>query len=165
MELKNLLAHELTQEYNITKKFLENYPEGQNDYAPHEKSTKLQPLTDHIVDIFNWPALMMNTDYLDFAEGGEQPPAPEDKAGFLKKLDDSYQKGLQALEGASDDQMDQRWQLRMGGKVLADWSKYESLRHALSQITHHRAQLGTYYRMQNIPVPGSYGPSADDQSF
>ena len=53
----------------------------------------------------------------------------------------------------------------IGGKVLADYSKYGAIRHALNQLTHHRAQLGVYYRLNDIPVPGSYGPSADEQNF
>lgn len=165
MEILQLLAKEFTEEYHTTKKFIHNYPEGKNAYAPHEKSTKMQPLTEHIVDIFQWPALILDTAYIDFADGGDRKPAPEDKAGFVKMLDSNFQKGLAAIEQANDEKLEERWQLRLSGQILADWSKYESLRHVLNQVTHHRAQLGTYYRLLEIAVPSSYGPSADEATF
>ncbi|QNS40861.1 damage-inducible protein DinB [Chryseobacterium manosquense] len=159
------LKDELKQEYETTAKFIENFPEGKNDYAPHEKSMKLMPLATHIVEIFAWPETMLNTDTLDFAAGDYQPTILSTKKELQQKLEEDYAKGKAALDSVSEEDLDGRWSMSMGEQVLAEWSKYGAIRHALDQITHHRAQLGVYYRLNDIPLPGSYGPSADEQGF
>jgi uncharacterized damage-inducible protein DinB len=83
----------------------------------------------------------------------------------MQKLESDYAAGKAALEKASEEDLEPSWALKMSGQTLSEWSKYGAIRHALNQITHHRAQLGVYYRLNNIPLPGSYGPSADDQKF
>lgn len=166
MNIKEELKSELTQEYHTTKKFFDLFPEGKDDYAPHEKSMKLKPLVKHISDIFGWPDFMIKTDYLDLGAGSAAQQVPiNNRADLLNSLDAAYQKGLQSLDNLDEKELDKRWQLRHSGHVLADWTKYQSLRHALNQITHHRAQLGVYYRTLDIPLPSSYGPSADIQTF
>ncbi|CAM2801824.1 damage-inducible protein DinB [Chryseobacterium flavum] len=165
MDTLSQLKSELEGEFQTTKKFIERYPEGKNDYAPHEKSMKMMPLATHLVEIFEWPDTILNTSELDFAKGGYQPSQLSSKDDLLKKLDESYQAGVKALENASEEQLNPSWTIKNDGHELASWSKYGAIRHALNQITHHRAQLGVYYRLNDIPLPGSYGPSADQQSF
>ncbi len=162
--LPNIKA-ELKQEYETTKKFFENFPEDKNDYAPHEKSMKMMPLATHIAEIFGWPAFMMNTEKLDFSAGDYKPTVLNTKAELLQKLDDDYEDSVKTLAAISEDDLNGRWKMTMGEHVIADYSKYEAMRHALNQATHHRAQLGIYYRLNDIPLPGSYGPSADDENF
>lgn len=159
--LKNL-KDELTEEYGITKKFLNNFPNGKDAYAPHRKSMKLMDLTTHIVDIFGWPQVILNTDYLDFADG-YNPEKMENREDLLQQLDKQYKAGMEALENANEADLRPKWSIRMNGQIIMEWTKYGAIRHGLNQITHHRAQLGVYYRLLNIPVPGSYGPSADEQ--
>ncbi len=84
---------------------------------------------------------------------------------LMKKLEDDYQSAKTALENSTENDLNPSWTIKNDGHELASWSKYGAIRHALNQITHHRAQLGVYYRLNNIPLPGSYGPSADQQSF
>ncbi|MCH5600915.1 DinB family protein [Niabella ginsengisoli] len=69
------------------------------------------------------------------------------------------------MEKATEADLEPFWSLKYNGNKLAEWTKYAAIRHSLNQITHHRAQLGVYYRLNDIKVPGSYGPSADDQNF
>lgn len=157
--LKNL-KDELTEEYNTTKKFLNNFPKDKNDYAPHTKSMKLMDLATHIVDIFGWPQFILNTDYLDFADG-YNPEKMGSKEDLLQQLEKQHKAGMQALENAKEADLKLNWSIRMNGEKIMEWSKYGAIRHGLNQVTHHRAQLGVYYRLLNIPVPGSYGPSAD----
>ena len=157
--LKNL-REELTEEYNTTKKFLNNFPNDKNDYAPHEKSTKLMNLTTHIVDIFGWPPIILNTDCLDFADG-YTPEKMDNKEDLQNQLDKQYKSGMNALEMAKEEDLKPNWSIQMNGQKIMEWTKYGAIRHGLNQITHHRAQLGVYYRLLDIPVPGSYGPSAD----
>jgi uncharacterized damage-inducible protein DinB len=159
------LKTELHQEYVTTKKFIENFPEGKNDYTPHEKSFKMMPLAVHIVEIFAWPAVILSTSELDFGKNEYKPTILNTKTELMKKLDDDFSAGKAALEKASEADLNPTWALKMSGQTLNEWSKYGAIRHALNQITHHRAQLGVYYRLNNIPLPGSYGPSADDQKF
>lgn len=161
METLENLKKELNDEYAITKKFVERFPEGKNDYAPHEKSMKMMPLATHIVEIFAWPEIIFKTEVLDFAAGDYTPTILDKKAELIQKLDEDFERGKTALENASEEDLDKRWSMKNGEQVLMDFSKYGAIRHALNQITHHRAQLGVYYRLNNIDLPGSYGPSAD----
>lgn len=165
MDTLPLLRKELEQEYQTTKKFLEKFPEGKNEYAPHEKSMKMMPLAIHIAEIFGWPDFMMKTEKLDFAAGDYQPTVLETKAELQKKFEEDYQKSKATLEGMSEEDLNGRWKMTMGEHLIADYNKYEAIRVALDQITHHRAQLGVYYRLNDIALPGSYGPSADDENF
>ena len=105
------------------------------------------------------------TEKLDFAAGDYQPANITTKEELMQRFEDDYAKSKTALDTAKEVDLDGKWSMNMGEKVLADYSKYGAIRHALNQLTHHRAQLGVYYRLNDIPVPGSYGPSADEQNF
>ena len=94
-----------------------------------------------------------------------KPTSVNNTAEILAILEKSVAAGKAALENAKEEDLNGRWVLKNGDQVLADYSKYETIRHSLSQTSHHRAQLGVYLRLLNIPIPGSYGPSADSQSF
>lgn len=164
MDILKNLKEELTGEYTTTKNFLNYFPSSKNDYAPHEKSMKMMNLTNHIVDIFGWPQLILNTDYLDLS-ADYKPEKMKDKEDLLVYLDKQYNSGIKALERAKEDDLKPEWSLQMNGHKVMEWAtKYDAIRHGLNQITHHRAQLGVYYRLLGIHVPGSYGPSADEQN-
>lgn len=119
-------------------------------------------LSTHIVDIFGWPDIVLKTDHIDFSDG-YSPEKMTDKQSLLQFLDRQYSKAMETLKNAEEAQLQPNWSIQMNGQKLAEWSKYGAIRHGLNQITHHRAQLGVYYRLLDIPVPGSYGPSADEQ--
>ncbi|GEJ45059.1 MULTISPECIES: DinB family protein [unclassified Chryseobacterium] len=165
MDTLSQLKSELEGEFQTTKKFIELFPEGKNDYAPHEKSMKMMPLATHLVEVFEWPNTILKTSELDFAKGDYKPTVLSTKADLMKKLEEDYQSAKTALESSNEEDLNPSWTIKNDGHELASWSKYGAIRHALNQITHHRAQLGVYYRLNNIPLPGSYGPSADQQSF
>lgn len=165
MNIISELKSELKNEYDTTRKFFENFPEDKNDYTPHEKSMKMMPLASHIAEVFAWPKMILNTSELDFGKGDYQPASPANREELLKKLDNDYQEGISSLETATEDLLEPNWSLKMNGDTLAEWSKYGAIRHALNQATHHRAQLGVYYRLNDIALPSSYGPTADQESF
>ncbi|KMQ69724.1 damage-inducible protein DinB [Chryseobacterium sp. FH2] len=165
MDTLSQLKNELDAEYQTTRKFFEAYPEGKNDYAPHEKSSKMMPLATHIAEIFEWPNAMLKTSELDFAKVNYKPSNLYTKDDLLQKLDENYHSGKAALEQAKEEDLDKIWSLKNNGEELRKWTKYGSIRHGLNQITHHRAQLGVYYRLNDIPLPGSYGPTADNPDF
>jgi uncharacterized damage-inducible protein DinB len=165
MNIIELLLKELEAEFNTTKKFLAIVPVDKFDWAPHEKSMKMKSLAVHIADLPSWVSLALTTDGLDFETAPYVEQPVENAEDLVKILADNYEKGKAELEKATEENLNGRWVLSMGKQVLADYSKYETIRHSLSQTTHHRAQLGVYLRLLNIPIPGSYGPSADDQNF
>jgi uncharacterized damage-inducible protein DinB len=165
METLPNLQKELAQEYAITRKFIDLFPEGKNEYAPHEKSMPLMPLATHVVEIVGWPDFISKTEKLDFAAGDYNPPKLETKEDLQNLLEKSYQASRESLAQMTEAGLNGRWTMHLGDQLLADYNKYEAMRHALSQLIHHRAQLGVYYRLNNIPVPASYGPSADEQHF
>ncbi|HXS58797.1 MAG TPA: DinB family protein [Hanamia sp.] len=162
MEIMPLLSKELEQEANITRKFLRLVPLDKSDWKPHEKSMSMETLAVHIATLPSWIDLALNSAGIDFATTPYKPPTINTSDDLLKIFEDSLSKGKQALANNKDEVLDQKWTLRNGDQVLAEMTKYESARHSFSQTIHHRAQLGVYLRLLNIPVPGSYGPSADD---
>ena len=165
MDTLQQLESELEQEYKTTKKFFELYPEDKPDYAPHVKSMKMKDLAGHIAEVFAWPVVIMNTPGIDFAKGDYVPTVVNSKKELLEILDKNYQAGMEALKKAKEADLEPSWHFANDGHILAEWSKYGAIRQSLNQVTHHRAQLGVFYRLLDIPLPGSYGPTADSQSF
>ncbi len=163
MELLEELQQELASEYEITKKFIAHYPEELNDWRPHEKSGTMLWLAIHVVEIFAWPYAIMNTPYLDFAVTPYAQPPLKTRQELRQKLDADYQLGAETLAALKPEELDGSWDVRQGDTVFMKWSKYGAIRHAFQQITHHRAQRGVYYRLNNVYVPASYGPSADER--
>lgn len=165
MDIINSLKQEFQEEAAITKKFLMLIPEDKYDWAPHEKSMSLKQLAVHIAELPSWVSMAVNTDGLDFATSNYAPTPIENNEKLLELFERSLKEGNIALENAQEDQFGLRWTLKSGETILWDGTKYSMIRHAFSQTTHHRAQLGVYLRLLNIPIPGSYGPSADNQNF
>ncbi|MBB4080551.1 putative damage-inducible protein DinB [Lewinella aquimaris] len=164
MQITHLLQTELAHEYSTTAKFFDRYPVDKNKYAPHEKSMALSHLVTHLTHIFGWTGDMLATSYMDLAD--TKTPSPlTSSSDLIAELDKNFNHSKEALSKATDDDLESNWALKMNGNLIAEWSKYFAIRQALNQITHHRAQLGVYYRLLGIPLPASYGPSADDQSF
>lgn len=160
-----MLLKELDSEAVITRKFLKIVPADKFSWKPHEKSMSLQNLTVHIAELPSWVSMGLNTEGIDFATMDYKPSvvnATEDLTALFEK---SYKNGRDALSRATEEDLLPSWTMRMGPKVISVMNKYEVIRHALSQTTHHRAQLGVYLRLLNIPIPGSYGPSADENNF
>ncbi|MCX2576346.1 DinB family protein [Pedobacter sandarakinus] len=165
MDIIKALLTELESEFNITKKFLSLVPTNQFDWAPHARSMKMKALASHIAELPEWIELAFQTDGLDFATAPYEEKSVTSQEDLLHILETSYAKGKAALENANEGVLGKQWILRNGDQVLGDMNKYEMIRIAFSQTIHHRAQLGVYLRLLDIPIPGSYGPSADDQSF
>ena len=165
MDTLKQLRNELTQEYKTTKKFFEIYPEDKGDYKPHEKSMAMNHLVTHIAEIFGWAGFMFNSSELDISDGSMHPKLLTSRRELLQTFEENYKKSIKALESAKEEDLLPDWILKSGDQELARWTKYGAIRHSLDQITHHRAQLGVYYRLNDIELPGSYGPTADVQGF
>ena len=165
LSIISLLQKEMEMESGITRKMLDRVPEDKWDWKPHEKSMSMKQLTGHIAELPSWPALGLHTTELDFGATPYEVPPINSKAELMALFEKSLQQGSGALAGAKEEDLLPNWTLRDGEQIFAVMTKYEMIRHSFSQTTHHRAQLGVYLRLLNIPIPGSYGPSADDMSF
>lgn len=165
MNIIELLLTELEREAQVTRKMLALVPTEKMDWAPHEKSMKMKDLAVHIAELPTWVSMAINTNELDFASEPYNPSPVSNAADLVALFEKSYEDGRTTLSKTNEDELTKSWVLRSGDQIYATMTKYETIRHAYSQTIHHRAQLGVYLRLLNIPIPGSYGPSADDQSF
>jgi len=163
MNLIPLFTNELERETNTTRKFLELVPDNKFEWKPHEKSMPLNNLSVHIAEIPGWIETALTTEEVDFADSNESR-AVENSEDLVELLDTSTQKSNTALAEADEDDLLPDWTMKNEGQVLMVMPKHAVIRHSLNQITHHRAQLGVYLRLLDIPIPGSYGPSADEQT-
>ena len=165
MQIIPLLLKELDYEVEVTRKFLQLIPVDKFDWKPHHKSTPMQQLAVHIAELPSWITLGLTTTELDFATSPYSPPAVSSTADLQNILEQSYESGKKSLTTATEEDLLPSWTLRNGEQIYSVMTKYEIIRVSLNQITHHRAQLGVYLRLLDIPIPGSYGPSADEMNF
>lgn len=169
MSLSEMLVPEFDQEMQNTRKFLESLPEDRFDFRPHEKSLSLQDLASHIINVPTWIGLTVNADSFDVApEGGERFHVDpiESVSDALALFDRNVSEALDVLTGATDEQLSGPWTLLSGGNEMFTMPKmavYRSM--IMNHFIHHRAQLGVYLRMNDVPVPAVYGPTADSAEF
>ena len=161
----SLIQKELENEAVTTRKMLALVPAEKFDWKPHPKSMAMMNLATHIADLPTWVSMVLNTDELDFAANEYKPTIVKDNAELMELFEKSLQDGLASLDEGKEATLDKTWVLRSGEHILSSGSKADMIRISLSQIIHHRAQLGVYLRLLDIPIPGSYGPSVDDTSF
>lgn len=162
--LKEFLK-ELQSESIVTRKMLALIPDDQKAYKPHVKSMPMSSLAVHIAELPSWISMAFTTEELDFAKEDYTVTEWNNNEELLAIFDRSLAGAEEALNSAKEEDLLPEWILRNGDQILMKLTKAEVVRHALSQTIHHRAQLGVYLRLLNIPLPGTYGPSADDQSF
>jgi uncharacterized damage-inducible protein DinB len=156
---------ELERESITTRKMLEKVPDNKYDWKPHKKSMSLQQLATHVAEIPGWIGMVLNTTELDFAKNDYKPVTVKNKAELMDYFEKNLAEGKQQLAKATDDKLQETWTMRNGEQVYDTSPKDKVLREVFCQVVHHRAQLGVYLRLLDIPIPGSYGPSADEQGF
>jgi len=141
---------------------LERVPDDKFDWKPHPKSMTMEQLTGHVAELPSWISLGFRTSELDFAANPYEPTPIRSREELLQLFEKSVQDGRASLENAKEEDLLPTWTLRSGDQIYSVMTKYELVRHAFAQTAHHRAQLGVYLRLLDIPIPGSYGPSADE---
>ena len=156
---------ELQQEANTTRKMLSLIPNDKYQWKPHEKSMTIQQLATHIAELPSWVTMTLNTTELDFATSPYTPSQIANTPDLLAFFEKTLGEGKAALEAAKEEHLGEPWTLRNGETIYSVSPKEEVIRMTFSQVIHHRAQLGVYLRLLNIPIPGSYGPSADEMNF
>ncbi|HEX8332482.1 MAG TPA: DinB family protein [Segetibacter sp.] len=162
MQIIPLLLKEMDQESAITRKMLQLVPADKFDWMPHEKSMNMRSLTVHIAELPSWVQMALTSSELDFAKMDYTPTPANSAEDLVAIFEKSLTSGKEALSVANEEDLLPGWTLRNGEQVYSVWTKYEVIRHSFAQTIHHRAQLGVYLRLLNIPIPGSYGPSADE---
>ncbi|TVZ25492.1 putative damage-inducible protein DinB [Gillisia sp. Hel_I_86] len=160
MEIHEILVPELKQEVAITEKFLKRIPEDQLDWRPHPKSMSIRELGNHLAEIPSWITGTMEMDEMNM--DGYKATEFETVDEFLQALRNNASEAEASLK-KPDSEYKKNWKMIMGGETVMDMPKINVLRSmVLNQIPHHRAQLGVYFRLLNLPVPATYGPSADE---
>jgi len=157
--------NQVKAEAEITRKFLSIIPEDKYSWKPHPKSMTIQRLATHLAELPGWVPMGINTDVLDFA-ASDYKPAPIKNNEDLKALfEENQKKALESLSKTTDVFLQNSWTMKNGDQIYFTITKQEVIRMAVSQTIHHRAQLGVFLRLLDIPIPGSYGPSADDPTM
>ena len=158
------LVAEFEHEAQTTRKHLARLPEDKFDWRPHVKSFTAVELASHITEMIGWTDTILHEDGIDFDPSTYKPYRAASAAELLKTFDDNVAKSKAALAAANDDTLGQNWTMKIMGRVHLEKPKADILRDfAFSHIIHHRGQFSVYLRLLDIPVPGSYGPSADEQ--
>jgi uncharacterized damage-inducible protein DinB len=161
MTIGQELLQELTLEAAVTRRYLESVPFDQLDYKPTEKSEKLGRLAIHVAEIIAWLTSVVETNKLDFID--YEPKDIKSKTELLFYFDNLLLEANNSLENAPDDEFTKDWSMTHGDDNLFTLPKKQVARlFCMNHLVHHRSQLGMYLRLLNIPVPATYGPSADD---
>ena len=166
MGLNQALLPEFDQEMAGTRRSLERVPEGTFGWKPHEKSMTMGQLAVHLAVIPGWVGVMLGQDSLDVAPPGGpawEPPRADSPKEVLEIFDKGVAAARAAIAAASEEHLMKPWSLLSGGKTVFTLPRIAVLRSFIMNHTiHHRAQLGVYLRLNNLPVPAIYGPSADE---
>ncbi len=165
MTRKEQLQAQLAAEAATTREFIKAFPFDKKNYKVHEKSMQIGDLFLHVIDLALWAEMAVTTDELDFETAAYNPKQLNSAEEALSYFDECIAKGMKALENTPDSVFNEEWTLRSGDKIHMVCTKEEVVRVAHNQTVHHRAQLGVNYRLLGIPVPPSYGPTADYTDF
>jgi len=164
MPINELLLPEFEEEMKKTRAMLERVPFDKADFAPHPKSMLLGKLAPHVAELAGLGVTVLTTPELDFGSGPPRERPPFDSAGLLKAFDEGTAKARTALKNTEDDAWLQPWKLSFQSKTIFKGTRFLAYRAMfLNHLVHHRAQLGVYLRMNEKPLPATYGPSADDR--
>ncbi len=164
MTIAEVLLLDYDAEIANTRRILERIPEDGPQWKPHDKSMPMGRLAVHVARLPDFATTILATDGLNLGEAKFPPLVFEGRDKLLATLEESSTKCRQTLESATDEQLNAPWQLTWGDKVVKEGSRallYRTM--FLNHLVHHRAQLTVYMRLNDVPVPGLYGPSADEQ--
>jgi uncharacterized damage-inducible protein DinB len=168
MTLREALLAEFDQEMAKTRRSLERVPDDRLEWRPHPKSSTLGRLATHLAEIPAWGVTALEQDSFDVAPPGSAPHPPAfigSHREILNLFDKNVAAARAALAGVDDGSLAKPWSLLSGGKTIFTLPRLSVLRNfVLNHTIHHRAQLGVYLRLNDLPVPALYGPSADEES-
>ncbi len=164
MRINELLLSEFDEEMKKTRTMLERVPAGKGDFTPHPKSTPLGRLAPHVAQLGGFGLTVLTEPGLDFAQRTYTPLQFESAAQLVRVFDEGTARVRQALLGVPDAAWTHAWQLSSQGNVIFRGTRFLAYREMfINHLVHHRAQLGVYLRLNDEPVPATYGPSADER--
>ncbi len=162
MTIGQELLQELTLEAAVTRRYLESVPFDKLDYKPAEKSETLGRLAIHVAEIIAWWTSCIENDKLDFIDF--EPKDIKSKEELLSYFDDLLIKAKESLSNVKNEEFEKEWSMTHGEDILFTLPKKQVARlFCMNHLVHHRSQLGVYLRLLDVPVPATYGPSADDE--
>lgn len=163
MTIGQEFLRELTLESEVTRRYLESVPFDKKEFKSAEKSESLGRLAIHVAEITSWWTALIQKDKLDFIDF--EPEDIQSTEALLQYFDNLLVEAKSALSTVKDEAFDEEWSMTYGDEVLFTLPKKQVARiFCMNHLVHHRAQLGVYLRMLDIPVPAVYGPSADDEN-
>jgi len=166
MSVSQLLLAELDAEVQASGELLDRLPEEKWDWKPHAKSMTLSRLATHVAEIPSWSHSILMADEIDFMSPEMQAWTPREmqsKEAILAELDSAAETCRGHLAQTSDEDFDRDWTMKGGDQVLMKEKRYMVFRRQImNHMVHHRAQLGVFLRLLEVPLPMSYGPSADE---
>ena len=167
MSKAQVMLEQFKQEAAGTRKALERVPFDKAEWAPHEKSMTLGRLAGHIAEMQGWGASILTSDEFDMAPPDGEPyksPVYESTDDLLAGFDQGVSAIEAALPGVTDEALGEHWSLKSGGEELLGGPRGEFFGMlVINHVIHHRGQLTVYLRLCDVPVPGMYGPSADEK--
>jgi len=163
LSLGKIYLKELEAETTASRKCLERIRGELFSWKPHEKSTELGYLALLVAEMPRWIATMINDDAIDFATFKHIPAKTTDD--LLAQFDANITSAKEALQNVTNEQLDESFSLKANGHVIFSSPKKDNVSSTINHWVHHRGQLTVYMRLNDIPVPSIYGPSADDKNF
>ncbi len=163
MTLSQTIAIDFDDEMKSTRKLLERVPldDAHRDYKPHEKSMPLHALATHVAQLPAWTKMALDSELFELQPGFKQPNAASTPE-LLELFDKSVEEGRASIAAATDVDMQKNWTFKFGDTISFTDVRTKVIRSFINHLVHHRAQLGVYLRLNGIPIPGMYGPSADE---
>jgi len=164
MAFKEALLAEFDHEMGSTRRLLERVPDAQFGWKPHDKSYSLGDLSGHIANLSTWMDRILESTEFDLASAADARPAsPASRADLLQRLDVNAKSARAKLAEQTDASLLAAWTLKHGGREVFTMPRSSVLRSfVFNHLVHHRGQLTVYLRLQNVPLPSLYGPTADE---
>lgn len=154
---------ELEQEAKVAREVLSRVPADKFDWKPHDKSMSFGKLASHVAEMIGWTGPTLDHPELDFAKMDYKPFEPKNNEELLEFFDKNLAEASDVLKNMTDDRFIEPWSLRNGETIYFTMPKIVAMRSfVMNHIVHHRGQLSVYLRLNDIPVPSMYGPSADE---
>lgn len=162
MSIKDTLLAEYDHEMGTTRKLLDRVPDDRLAWKPHPKSMSLGGLATHLGNIPRWAATILNEPSFDLAAAPPNLEPLATRAAILTFFDEST-RATRVMMDRTDAEYGARWALKRGGQEMFSMPRVAAFKtFVINHIIHHRGQLSVYLRLNDVPVPAIYGPSADE---
>jgi uncharacterized damage-inducible protein DinB len=163
MKIIDWLSKQFDRETKITRKHLERLPGDKLDWRPHEKSYTAGELASHLVECINWTTEVFTKTGIDIDPETYKPYKATSTQDLLAGFEEAVANGKRVLAEVDDEAAMENWSLKVKGHLLFERPRVDVLNDfTLHHLIHHRGQFSVYLRLLNVPVPGTYGPSADE---